>query len=312
MSDVTLILRKTSDGIETVVIDGLIAGRLAESGLVLTEGHPSRQHAKFSVSGTEVKLEDLGSANGTFVNDKRITTPVVLRSGDKVRFDVEEFEYRIPHDKTVATDAQQTIMRKIEDIDVEGSGIRERPAWIDPDKQSAGGPKTEFIDSASLKRMMQDGVQGAMEMGGDVNVPVIIVSSGAKSGMRVNLKSAGEQGEWTIGSDVDRDIVLEDQGVSGVHAKLTQDGRRWKLTDQMSANGTFVNGKRSNMSYLDNGDRIRFGPVECIFRTPVDAGSATRQSRAVRPPGSKRNILLAGIAFAVTLAVLFVLFKFVL
>jgi hypothetical protein len=235
-----------------------------------------------------------------------------LRSGDKVRFDVEEFVYKIPYDKTVATDAQQTIMRKIEDIDVEGSGIRERPAWIDPDKQSAGGPKTEFIDSASLKQMMQDGAQGAMEMGDDVNVPVIIVSGGAKSGMRVNLKSVGNKGEWTIGCDADRDIVFEEQGVSGVHAKLTQDGRRWKLTDQMSANGTFVNGKRSNMSYLDNGDRIRFGPVECIFRTPQDAGSATRQTRAVKAPGHTRNIILAAVAFAVTLAILFVVFKFVL
>jgi pSer/pThr/pTyr-binding forkhead associated (FHA) protein len=312
MAEENVILKKASDGAETVLTDGLIVGRLAESGLVLTEGHPSRQHAKFSISGNEVRLEDLGSANGTFVNDKRISAPVVLRSGDKVRFDIEEYVYKVPYDKTVATDAQQTMMRKIEDIDVDGSGIRERPAWIDPDKQSAGGPKTEFIDSASLKKMMADGAQGAGEMGEDVSVPAIIVSTGAKAGMRVNLKSAGEQGEWTIGCDDDRDIVLDEQGVSGVHAKLTQDGRRWKLTDQMSANGTFVNGKRSNMSYLDNGDRIRFGPVECIFRTPSSQGSATRQSRAVKAPGNTRNIVLAAVAFAVTLAILFVVFRYVL
>ena len=60
MSDVRLILKKTSNGEETVLTDGLIAGRLAESGLVLTEGHPSRQHAKFGISGNELKLQDLG------------------------------------------------------------------------------------------------------------------------------------------------------------------------------------------------------------------------------------------------------------
>jgi pSer/pThr/pTyr-binding forkhead associated (FHA) protein len=295
-----------------VITDGLVAGRLAESGLVLTEGHPSRQHAKFSISGNELQIEDLGSANGTFVNGQRIDGAVALRSGDKIRFDIEEFEYKIPYDETVSKDPQQTVIRKIEDIDVDGSGVREKPAWIDPDKQSAGGPKTEFIDSAVLKQMMQDGVQSGAETTDNVSTPVLIVSTGEKSGMRVNLKTDAEQGEWTIGCDADRDIVFEEQGVSGVHAKLTQDGRRWKLTDQMSANGTFVNGKRSNMSYLDNGDRVRFGPVECIFRTPARMGSATRVTRAAKAPRNTRNIILAAVSFAVTLAILFVIIRFVL
>ena len=310
MSDVQLILKKVSNGEETVVTDGLIAGRLAESGVVLTEGHPSRQHAKFTISGNDLKLEDLGSANGTFVNSQRIEGAVVLRTGDKIRFDLEEFEYKVPHEQTVSDDPQQTVIRKVEDIDVEASGIRERPAWIDPDQKSAGGPKTEFIDSAALKQMMQDGEQGAMEMADDVSVPILIVSTGAMSGARINLKAEGTHGEWTIGCDADRDIVLEEQGVSGVHAKLTQDGARWKLTDQMSANGTFVNGKRSNMSYLDSGDRIRFGPVECIFRTPEEMGSATRVTEVVKPPRNTRNIILAAVAFAITLAILIIIFKF--
>ena len=113
MSDVELILKKTSNGEETVLTDGLVVGRLAESGVVLTEGHPSRQHAKFSISGNELKLEDLGSSNGTFVNDQRIEGSVVLRSGDKIRFDVEEFEYKVPYDQTVSDDPQQTVMRKL-------------------------------------------------------------------------------------------------------------------------------------------------------------------------------------------------------
>ena len=311
MSDVQLILKKVSNGEETVITDGLVAGRLAESGLVLTEGHPSRQHARFSISGNELQIEDLGSANGTFVNGQRIDGAVALRSGDKIRFDIEEFEYKIPYDETVSKDPQQTVIRKIEDIDVDGSGVREKPAWIDPDKSSAGGPKTEFIDSAALRQMMQDGVQSGAETADNVSTPALIVSTGAKSGMRVNLKTDAEQGEWTIGCDADRDIVFEEQGVSGVHAKLTQDGRRWKLTDQMSANGTFVNGKRSNMSYLDNGDRVRFGPVECIFRTPARMGSATRVTRAAKAPRNMRNIILAAVSFAVTLAILFVIIRFV-
>lgn len=138
---------------------------------------------------------------------------------------------------------------------------------------------------------------------------MLLITSGAKSGLRVNLKSAGDRGEWTIGCDTDRDVVISDQGVSGIHAKLARDGKRWKLTDQMSANGTFVNGRRSNMSYLNNGDRIRFGPVDCIFRTPDSFGTATRVTRPDKPTSNSRNVILAVVAFVVTLAVIYAVFR---
>lgn len=313
MSDVQFILRKVSNGEEIALVDGLVAGRLADSGLVLTEGHPSRQHAKFTVSGVESRLEDLGSSNGTFVNDQRISGTVILSSGDKIRFDVEEFEYQVVGDQTIQDNAQQTIVRQVEslDVNIDGSDMRERPAWIDPEKQAAGGPKTEFIDASAMKEMIQvDERQGTGDVTDNVDIPMLLITSGAKSGLRVNLKTAGERGEWTIGCDTDRDVVLADQGVSGIHAKLTQDGKRWKLTDQMSANGTFVNGRRSNMSYLNNGDRIRFGPVDCVFRTPDSFGTATRVSQPSKPTSNVRNIVLAVVAFVVTLAVIYAVFRF--
>lgn len=311
MSDVQFIFRKVSGGEETVLVDGLVAGRLADSGLILTEGHPSRRHAKFSVKGNEFSVEDLGSANGTFVNDQRIRGSTVLRSGDKVRFDIEEFEFHIIGDQKAREDGRQTMVRKAEPVDVDSAGtnLRDRPAWIDPDKQVAGGPKTEFIDAAAMKEMIKVDEQNGVDVTDEIETPALLITSGAKAGLRVNLRTNNERGEWTIGCDSDRDIVLGDQGVSGIHAKLGQDGRRWKLTDQMSANGTFVNGKRSNMSYLDNGDRIRFGPVECVFRTPESFGTATRVTRAGKSSGNTRNIVLAVIAFAITLAILYVVYR---
>jgi pSer/pThr/pTyr-binding forkhead associated (FHA) protein len=85
----------------------------------------------------------------------------------------------------------------------------------------------------------------------------------------------------------------------------------------MSANGTYVNGKRSNVSYLTAGDRVRFGPVECIFQASR-AGAAPRRSAspsASSVAGSEsknKTLLIAGIAFAVTIVVLFLVYKFVL
>ena len=289
-----------------MVVDQLSVGRLADSGLVLSEGHPSRRHAMIHVAGDETRLEDLGSANGTFVNDHRISSPVVLHSGDKIRFDTEEFVFSAP---AVADDNQATMIRNVDDVvDVDGSKLRQQPDWVDPSKHVAGGPKTEFFDVAQLKEQTADR-QGALAEGSERFAdPVIMIMSGSAEGRKVVLKSSGNQGQWTIGCDADRDIVLDDKGISAVHAKLTRDGKRWKLSDQMSTSGTFVNGKRSNVSYLDNGDRLRFGPVECIIHLPKTASSVKKVRSRTKKSSATNSIVLAVLAFLISLAVLYVLF----
>jgi pSer/pThr/pTyr-binding forkhead associated (FHA) protein len=96
--------------------------------------------------------------------------------------------------------------------------------------------------------------------------------------------------------------MIPDAGVSGFHAKIVNEASRWKLIDQMSANGTFVNGAKSNISYLAAGDRIRFGPIDCVFQLPANASQPAAR-------GNKRAWIIAAIAFALTAAVLAILLK---
>ena len=102
--------------------------------------------------------------------------------------------------------------------------------------------------------------------------------SGSRAGLNIKL-TVGDSGlrEWTVGSQADREVQFQDSGVSALHAKIVNEGERWKVLDQMSANGTFVNGKRSNVSYLSTGDRVRFGPVECVFQTSRAAAAPRRR-----------------------------------
>jgi pSer/pThr/pTyr-binding forkhead associated (FHA) protein len=305
MSATRIVLRRASDGSETEVNDQLLAGRLPESGLVLTEGHPSRRHAMLTAKGATVTIEDLQSANGTFVNDVRLTAPAVLKSGDRVKFDTDEYVVQI-YAAEGSGEAEKTMLRRPEEVAVDAPGnTRSGPAWINPDKHAPGGPKTEFIDAAKLKEMMQTPAASVPDTApAKVDAPTLSVASGSKAGMRIALRSNAKHGEWTIGSDSDRDIVFNDEGVSGVHAKITFDGQRWRLSDQMSANGTYVNGKRSNMSYLGDGDRVRIGPVECLFQVPSrkarTAGGGTKSKRFA----ANRNVVLAVATFVVTLVVL--------
>src|SRR4030095_10064899 len=51
-----------------------ILGREPEDGINLDSPSVSRRHARISISGTEVVLEDLGSKNGTFLGGEQIST----------------------------------------------------------------------------------------------------------------------------------------------------------------------------------------------------------------------------------------------
>ena len=50
--------------------------------------------------------------------------------------------------------------------------------------------------------------------------------------------------EISIGRDVSNDFVINDAEVSRKHAKLTQEGDRYKIEDLNSTNGTYIDGQR--------------------------------------------------------------------
>jgi len=63
-----------------------IIGRSAGVSIHLTDGLISRQHVRLNVEAKRVTLEDLGSANGTFVNAQKIggASPITLKPGDLI------------------------------------------------------------------------------------------------------------------------------------------------------------------------------------------------------------------------------------
>jgi DNA-binding response OmpR family regulator len=76
--------------------DVVIIGRAVESDMVITSRRVSREHARLRREGWRVVLEDLGSTNGTFLNDERVLDPVELRDGDRIHIGDVTFVFHDP------------------------------------------------------------------------------------------------------------------------------------------------------------------------------------------------------------------------
>ena len=76
----------------------LTIGRAPTNALVVNDAKASSRHAEISPSGSGYSISDLGSTNGTFVNEQRLdrNVPRMLTAGDKVRIGDTVFTYEGP------------------------------------------------------------------------------------------------------------------------------------------------------------------------------------------------------------------------
>ena len=60
--------------------------------LVIDDDYCSARHCRIFAEGGEWRVEDLGSTNGTYLGNQRVTDPVPLRRGDQVRIGATTLE----------------------------------------------------------------------------------------------------------------------------------------------------------------------------------------------------------------------------
>ena len=65
----------------------------AVADIALSDPNVSRRHAELTFTGSDWTIEDLGSTNGTLVNNRRVTR-CPLRNGDLLTFGLSTFEFR--------------------------------------------------------------------------------------------------------------------------------------------------------------------------------------------------------------------------
>jgi pSer/pThr/pTyr-binding forkhead associated (FHA) protein len=78
---------------EYEVAEGAVLGRGDQAEIRLEDPFASSQHARLVRQGSVVVLEDLGSTNGTYLNEELVGGPQPLHPGDRVRIGDSEFTY---------------------------------------------------------------------------------------------------------------------------------------------------------------------------------------------------------------------------
>jgi pSer/pThr/pTyr-binding forkhead associated (FHA) protein len=80
---------------ETVSLDEapILIGRGSDAAIRLDDDYVSTRHARIASSGDQWFVEDLGSTNGTYLNEEILAGPQPLHAGDRVRIGDSEFTY---------------------------------------------------------------------------------------------------------------------------------------------------------------------------------------------------------------------------
>lgn len=80
-------------GMEYDIGEGAVLGRGDQAEIRLEDPFASSSHARLVRQGGLVVLEDLGSTNGTYLNEELVRGPQPLHRGDRVRIGDSEFEF---------------------------------------------------------------------------------------------------------------------------------------------------------------------------------------------------------------------------
>lgn len=251
-----------------------LLGRQDGATLPINHGSISRRHAEISFVNGEYVLRDLGSTNGTFVNDTRLepNSVHILKNNDKLRFG---------NTPDIAFNFQ------VRQADPGSSMLLKQQKTTSPfDKPTAFG--LEGNDNAAEKTVLgqRNAVMPALTGQPVFNADGTVLLPGASEAipatMVANMRKAPAlvalmQGKpvvfvlkrghrFTIGRTPENDIVLNDMSISRKHAEISPRPDGLYIRDLGSSNGISVNQTRLDNPYrLSNGDRILVGNVLVYF-----------------------------------------------
>ncbi len=262
-----------------------LIGRQADVHLLINESSVSRHHAQISYINGLYLLRDLGSMNGTYVNDIRIdpNQPHMLRAEDLVRIGLKtEFKFVVRLRSTPDTQAPQPASRP-----VYSSPVEERAPTVSlATERTLQRPPTV----SSEKRLPPD--QAAQLAPPSVPALIILpetVLEELDGSPRIYLLTPNKR--ITIGRALGNDIEIIDPNVSRRHAEIFADNTGYLIRDLNSSHGVQVNQHKINQPYrLSHGDRIVLGGSMLFFVDLQSGKEQTSQMQPIEPATTNRYV----------------------
>lgn len=244
MAKITICDEEGVEKIHELVDDVTTIGRGSTNTIQITDQKASRLHFRIEREGEFFKVVDLGSTNGTRLNDEKITSQL-LKAGDVMRVGKTTFTYEGPGKPASAEPAP-----------VPSSGpnaptIRESPGV--PDAPSAP------IDPPTLK-LSDNQVDGPKY--------VLVGLEGSCAGQTIEL---GVE-PVTIGRKAGNTLKIDDDAASSYHAEIKKEPMGYVISDLGSTNGTKVMGRAGGeyekivKQLLTTGAKVRIGKTIFEFK----------------------------------------------
>jgi pSer/pThr/pTyr-binding forkhead associated (FHA) protein/ABC-type multidrug transport system ATPase subunit len=234
----------------------LVFGREETADVVVNQNGVSRQHARLTRETTGYRIEDLGSRNGTYVNDNRIQSPQLLADGDRVRLG-PEVVLRVE----LAPKADATVLV--------------------PDKGALQQRPSSQATTPVVERAQSVGTQPSPPRPGRLSIAT-------PDGQTTDKTLAAD--EITLGRSNENDIVLNAPIVSRRHLRLRRQGSTYMLiVESKIANPVFVNGEQvRDQQLLQDGDTVSLGyvggemTITLRYQAPEAASQAANLGAAAR------------------------------
>jgi pSer/pThr/pTyr-binding forkhead associated (FHA) protein len=277
------LIRDAPEGLPYEVGVGQVTvGRSEACNLVLDSPGVSKLHARLERTVDQLVLHDLGSANGTFVNDTRVTQ-ATLSDGDVVSFAGEEtYRVSIALGEVSATVAMPAVAA--EEPAARKEDVSRRHFSSDWKLRFEGAPE-KLLEKAQLQEDRTDRRRVEAPPEAEANspeeAPTLVETPPSEAGrVELRLRGAGFDlavtgpGLHDLGREPGLTLRIDHPSVSRRHARLVlSDDLGVFLQDLGGANGTQLNGKDvEKPEPLRDGDVVRLGEVELEVSLSLPAG----------------------------------------
>ncbi len=276
----------------------MTVGRQSGVFLLLDHASISRRHAELRYASGQYVLHDMGSTNGTYVNDMRLAenSTTILQQNDRVSFGKDIafiFQLRTANKTGYIPSGKEAMAKQARPGDLTIHSMK--TGFFDPTPFATN--KAGSAAKAAQPVLLAD---GSLQMpGASGPVSADIVATLEKSAALILVTPDGQTQVFhlqpgkriTLGRDMKNAIVLTDAAASRFHAEVYQGPDGYYIADTGSSNGVSINHTRiSNPYHLAHGDTIAIGSMHIYFLAAAETGTGSPMASSAKAGNAHKKI----------------------